>query len=68
MANSCRVNLGWSGDKTDLEQKVMDALGLDVVIYEVSKRPGAFTFEVTTERSCSEIRKALEDGGIDDVN
>lgn len=60
-----RIRLGWDGDETDLQQRLLEALGTDVMIHK--GRPGEFTFEITTTRSADDLRKALEDHGIDDV-
>lgn len=62
-----RVELGWDGDEPDLQQKLLEALGTDVMLYEVPDRPGAFTFEIVTEQSAYDLRRTLEDAGIDAV-
>lgn len=67
MTNTHRVNVGWTGDVTDLEQRVFEALG-DVMIYEMPNKPHVYTFEIVTDKCAYEIQNALEDNGIDDVS
>jgi hypothetical protein len=65
MANSHRLNIGWNDDETDLQQKLLEVLEQDVMLYEVPNRPGEYTFEVVTDRSCSDLTEKLETVGIE---